>query len=115
MKTIYLDPQDWDLRLDSGGSIAAASDAYRMAQDAASAIRTFRGECFYDTTRGVPYFEQVLGQRPPVELVRQLLIDAAMTANGVASAKVFLTSLTPEITGQVQVFDTAGTVAAAGF
>lgn len=115
MKTLYLDGAAWDLRLDSAGNIAVATDAYRMAQDAASACRTFLGECYYDTTRGVPHFEQILGHRPPLELVRQLLVDAAKTQTGVADAKVYLTALAPTLSGQVQVFDAGGAVAAAGF
>jgi hypothetical protein len=115
MRTLYLDGGTWDLALDSNGSIAVATDAYRMAQDAASAIRTFLGECYYDTTRGVPHFEQILGHRPPLELVRQLLVTAALTQAGIASAKVFLTAITPTMTGEVQVSDAAGNTAAAGF
>jgi hypothetical protein len=114
VKTLYLDGA-WDLALDSAGNIAVATEPYQMAQDAASAIRTFLGEVYYDTARGVPYFQDVLGQRPPLELVRSLLTDAALTAAGVVAAKVFLTTMTPTITGQVQVTDAAGVTSAAGF
>ena len=40
-------------------NIAVADEPYALAQDAASAIRTFIGECYYDTTKGLPYFEKV--------------------------------------------------------
>lgn len=115
MKTLYLDPANWDLALDSSGNIATATDPYRMAQDAACACRTFLGEVYYDTARGVPYFDEVLGHRPPLELIRARHIAAAKTAEGVADARVFYTALTPVLTGQVQVFDASGAVAAAGF
>jgi hypothetical protein len=35
--------------LDAEGNIAVASEPYSLAQDAASAIKTFAGEVFWDT------------------------------------------------------------------
>ena len=56
MKTLLLDQTTWDLTLDANNNIALAAEPYAFAQDAASAIRLFQGELWYDTTRGVPYF-----------------------------------------------------------
>ncbi len=50
-----LDTVAWDLTVDTTGNIAVASNPYSMAQDAASAIRTFQGEVYYDTTLGIPF------------------------------------------------------------
>ena len=113
--TLYLDAATWDLALDATGSIAMADVPYAMAQDAASAIRTFIGECWYDTTVGVTYWADILGHSPPIELMRQKFIDAAMTVPGVVAAQVFLTSIGRAVTGQVQVTDTAGVISAATF
>lgn len=115
MDTIYLNPNTWDLTLDAAGNIAKASVPYALAQDAASAIRTFVGECYYDTTLGVPYWSDILGLTPPLELLRQQFIDAALTVPGVVSAQVYIVSIDRGITGQVQVFDAAGTLATAEF
>ena len=43
MNTLLLDTLRWDLCLDVHGNIAVASDPYSVAQDVASAIRTFSG------------------------------------------------------------------------
>ena len=112
--TLYLDA-NWDLTVDTAGNIAVATDPYQRAQDAASAIRTFSGEVYYDRGQGIPYFDQVLGRRPPLELLRSLLVDRAKTADGVVDAKVFITAIAPTVSGQVQVFDASGAIAAAGF
>lgn len=114
--TLYLDPQKWDLELDSAGNIAAAEAPYQLAQDAASAIRTFLGECYYDTTIGVPYWSQILGHWPPMELVKSQIAAAAMTVPGVIAAKVYIASLKDrKISGQVHITDSAGVVSAANF
>lgn len=114
--TLYLDPVAWDLALDASGNIAVASEPYSLAQDAACAIRTFQGECWYDITLGIPYFAQILGHLPTLQYVKSQMADAAETVPGVVSAKVFITGFTNrQITGQVQVSDESGTVTAASF
>lgn len=115
MDTVYLDPGTWDLVLDSSANIALAGNPYSLAQDAASAIRTFSGECWYDTTQGVPYWSQILGHNPPLELIKAKFADAALTVPEVVSAQVFLISANRTISGQVQITDSTGTVSAAGF
>lgn len=102
--------------LDANGNIAAASPPYSLAQDAASAIKTFLGECFWDTSVGVPYLTQVFGKNLPLTLLKQLLVDAAVTVPGVASAQVFFTSFTSRnVSGQVQVVSSTGQTSAAQF
>lgn len=109
MNTLYLAVPAWDLALDASGNIAIASEPYALAQDAASAIRTFLGEVWYDTTLGVPYLTQILGHSPPVELLKSLFVDAALTVPGIAQAQVFITSVSNRtVTGQVQCFDADG-------
>ncbi|WP_457154101.1 hypothetical protein, partial [Mesorhizobium sp. P5_C1] len=86
------------------------------AQDAASAIRLFVGELFFDTTQGVPYFDQILGKMPPISLLKAYLNQAALTVPGVVKAQTFILSFTDRIvTGQVQVTDAAGNITSAGF
>lgn len=116
MKTLYLDPLSWDLQLDSSGNIATAANPYQLAQDAASAIRTFLAECWYDNTLGVPYWEQILGHQPPIELVKAKIAKAAMTVPGVIAAKVYIASVKSRaVTGQVHITDSAGVVSASNF
>jgi len=116
MKTVLLDTIAWDMVLDVDGNIAVASEPYSLAQDAASAIRTFLGECWYNTTLGVPYFESFLGKAPNITLMKAKFVAAALTVPGVSSAKVFITSVAGRrVTGQVQVTADDGTQSAATF
>jgi len=107
--TFLLNPETWDLLLDSNASIAVASNPYAIAQDVATAIKTFKGECWYNTDKGIPYFEQLLGQFPPMSLIKKLFEDEALRVNGVVSARAIITSLTNrELTGVVEFIDTTG-------
>jgi hypothetical protein len=119
MDTLLLDTVTWDLLLDANGNIAVATDPYSLAQDAASAIRTFLGECFFDTTVGVDY-SRILGQSPPaLALIKQLFGAAALTVPDVENVKVYISGFDPNtriLTGQVQVTDAeTGQVSAATF
>lgn len=115
--TILLDIAAWDLVLDAQGNIAVASAPYSLAQDAASAIKTFLGECYWDTTLGVPYLSEVLGRTPQLALIKALFVRAAEAVPGVASARCYLTEITDRVvSGQVQVTGEAtGQVSAANF
>ncbi len=116
MKTLLLDQSAWDLILDAHANIAVASDPYALAQDAASAIKLFSGELWYDTTQGVPYFESILGHSPPVAYMKSKFIDAAMTVLGVTAAKVFVSGISGrQLTGQVQITNATGQVSVATF
>ena len=86
MNTLYLDPESWDLALDAEGNIALS--AMPHAQDVASAARLFAGEAWYDTDRGIPYFDETLGGRQPFALYRHRLIEAALSVPGVDAAEV---------------------------
>jgi hypothetical protein len=116
MDTLYLRPDTWDLELDISGNIALASAPYALAQDAASACRTFLGEVYYDTTQGIPYWQQILGHWPALTLVKSQLVAAAMTVPDVVSAQAFITGIIDrKLTGQIQVTDSAGNTSAAAF
>lgn len=116
MKTLLLSPLTWDLMTDASSNIAVADDPYSLAQDAASAIKLFLGELWFDTTQGVPYFEQLFGRPPNITLIKAKLATAAETVPGVVSAVVFVTSIVGRnVSGQVQVTDSSGTTTAANF
>lgn len=104
----------WDLCLDASGNIAMAAAPYALAQDAASAVRTFLGECWYDTALGLPYFTQILGQSPvPYGFIKAQCVAAALTVPGVVSAKMFITSIAErQLIGQLQITDSAGNIQA---
>lgn len=107
--TLLLDGSAWDLVIDSFGNIAMAAPPYALAQDVASAVRLFVNELWYDTTKGIPYFENVLGQLPPISLLTAYIEDAALTVPGVVTAKCVISSFNGrEIVGQVQFIDENG-------
>lgn len=116
--TLLLDPVTWDLLLDDDGNIAVATGGYAIAQDAASAIKTFLGECYWDTTIGVDYMTKIFGNFSlPFSLLKQILTDAALTASPeIASAQVLISALDNRgISGQVQIVSTSGATAAVNF
>lgn len=116
MKTLLLDTVKWDLLVDASRNIAVAADPYSISQDAASAIKLFQKELYYDTTKGVPYFEQILGKWPPLSVVKAALEGAALTVPGVVKAKVFISSFEERaIKGQVQTTDSAGNTSTVAF
>lgn len=116
MKTLLLDQTRWDLVLDAAGNIAVAAEPYALAQDAASAIRLFRGEAWYDTAQGVPHFEQVLGLYPSIPVMKKLFEQAALTVPGVVEAVCFISAIEGrQVRGQVQIKDAAGVITSAGF
>lgn len=116
MDTLQLSVPGWDLTLDSNGDIAVATGAYALAQDAASAIRTFLGEVYYDTTIGIPYNTQIFGRLPPMPLLKAQFVAAALTVPGIASAVCYLTAYSSRlVSGQVQIVSETGETAAANF
>jgi hypothetical protein len=115
--TILLDPATWDLLLDADGRIALAAEPYSLAQDAASAIRTFIGECWYDVTVGVDWFGQVLGKTPSLGMLKARIELAARSVPDVATATCYISAFTDRtISGQIQVTSSAtGQISAADF
>lgn len=89
--TLLLDQSAWDLVLDSNRNIALAGPPYSLAQDVASSVRTFLGECYYNTKLGVPYFDN-----SPASLLTQQISAQALTVPGVVTAQTVVTSFTSE-------------------
>jgi hypothetical protein len=114
--TLLLSPQTWDLLIDSSQNIAVAQEPYALAQDAASAIQLFEGEDYYDVTRGIPFFDEILGHWPPVRLMKAHFNRAAMTVPNVVAAVTYIESIVDRRPkGQVQVTGADGTRAVASF
>lgn len=100
--TFLLDQQSWDFVIDAAGNIAIASPPYSTAQDVCSAIRTFLGEVWFDSTVGVPYLQKILGHAPPLTYLQAQLVAAAETVPGVVNASCVIESVVGrKVTGQV--------------
>lgn len=117
MNTLLLDTKTWDLCVDSAGNIALATAPYALAQDAASACRLFLGELWFDVNQGVPYPQSILGQMPPLSLLRKSYERAALGVPDVQTVKVFVAAITRDrvVSGQVQVTGPGPQTAAASF
>lgn len=109
MDTLLLDITTWDLCADASGNIAVASDPYAVSQDVASGCRTFLNEVWYDTTLGVAYLQDILGQFPPLATVKADLAGQAELTPGCSGPVVFVTGLVGrKLTGQIQFTDDNG-------
>lgn len=114
--TLLLDQTAWDLVLDVNGNIALAGAPYSIAQDVASAVRTFLGECWYNNDLGLPYWQQILGEYPPLQFVSQQIEEAAFTVPNVVAAEVNFTSFANRVLeGQILITDTDGVTANVAF
>jgi len=92
-KSLFLDPNNWNLAVDIDGNIAVCDEPYRIAQDVSCAVRTFKPEVYFDMSYGIPYTAEILGKRPPLQLVKQRYEDLAKTVKGVADARCTLTGV----------------------
>jgi hypothetical protein len=115
--TLKLDPTTWDLTLDGSGNIAVQRESYAIAQDVGSAIQAIQGECWFDTTQGLPYFTSILGQSVNTPLFVAYYNQAAMTVPNVTRATTAFNGVSSarKLTGTVQVIDTYGETLNASF
>lgn len=106
-KTLTLDA-DWDLMLDSAGGLATSTGDYAVAQDVANACRLFTDDAFYNPERGIPHFLTDLGVKFSPAVARAELQAAALSVQGVSSAKAVnlsadVTGGTRTMTGDIQI------------
>lgn len=91
MTSLKLTPE-WDLQLDAMGNIATINGGLQTAQDVATSCRVWKGEVVYDTERGVPYKEEIFGQKPNLSLLQADYETEAKRIGGVASVEVVVDS-----------------------
>jgi hypothetical protein len=117
MKSLLLDPDAWDLSVDGNGNIALADEPLSLAQDVACAVRTFKGELWFDTVPGLPYFSTVLGKSPPpLALLKASVVAAAKSVKGVTAATCYISSFENRVVrGQIKVTDVVGKTFTVGF
>lgn len=115
--TLLLNPTTWDLVVDANRNIAVCGPPYSQAQSAANAIRLFQGEDYYNSARGIPYWQFVLGKWPPIQLMKAYFVAATLTVPDVVTAVCFLNAIGPDriVSGQVQITNDLGQTAVAGF
>ncbi|OUI87002.1 hypothetical protein [Acetobacter tropicalis] len=104
MQTMLLDCATWDLAVDAAGNIAVASAPYAVAQNVACAVRVFLGECWYNTSLGLPYLSNILGRTQSAALFRADVEQTALSVQGVTHATCVLTGISPQrrLSGVIQ-------------
>jgi hypothetical protein len=107
--SLLLDVDTWDLIIDADRNMALCAAPYAVAQDVASAVRTFTDEVIFDLNVGIPYFEEILGNTPPLQLVQGRITTEALTVPNVSQARTLINkSREGAISGEIQIIDTAG-------
>ena len=101
--TLYLQPDSWDITLDSSGRIARSTQAYAIAQNVANAVRLFTGEAFFAMDEGIPHFDIELGKtRPALSVLRARMREAALNVQGVLDAQITLDDVQErKLTGEI--------------
>ena len=74
---------DGDLYLNADNDLELIEGVDAIAQDISTRLQTFLGEWYLDERIGMPYFQQILGQKPRLGLVRSLYNDAIISTPGV--------------------------------
>lgn len=99
----------WDLTVDGNNNIGMATGPLALAQDVASNIQTFLGEVYYDTTLGIPYLSDVMGQPYAPSILQPMLQAAALAVPGVLQSKAIITNfVNRKASGVVNITDASG-------
>lgn len=109
-RTLLLDKSTWDLTVDDAGNLAIAEGSYAVAQDAASACLVFSGECYYNTTLGIPWKAEVLGKPPSTGYLADKIQQQVRLLPPVRDviAQIFFDDKTRVATGQILITDVNG-------
>ena len=101
--TLYLQPDSWDITLDSSGRIARSTQAYAIAQNVANAVRLFTSEAFFAMDEGIPHFDIELGKtRPALSVLRARMREVALNVEGVLDAQITLDDVQErKLTGEI--------------
>lgn len=107
--TLFLNPNTWDLAIDTNGNIAVATSTYQKAQDIASNVRVFYADKYYDQTAGVPYLQKILGKTGsyPLSLFRQKALEMASNVDNVDNVQIEFNTLKDRVlSGTITFTDT---------
>ncbi len=111
MNSLLLDLENWDLVIGLDGNIAVAASPYAVSQDVASSIGVYLGELWYDTTDGIDYLGQVLGERPSLQFLKSKIEAQALKVPTVVRAVCsFISFENRVLNGSVEITDSAGAV-----
>ena len=82
--------QEQDLLLSDKGDLVIkdfdlllTSDKQILTQAIWQELKTFKGDWFLDIDKGLPYYQDILGQRNSIDSVRAIFIEAIKSVSGV--------------------------------
>lgn len=95
MTDIALDPATGDLDL-TGGGLNLVRGAEEVAQELRIRFLFFKGEWFLNPEEGIPYHDEILGQKVSQQVVDSIFRKVITTCPGVQSLDSFESSLDQE-------------------
>jgi hypothetical protein len=85
-----------DLDTSTGAFVTLTGPEY-AAQKIRQRFKLILGEWFLDTTKGVPWFEEVLIKNPNLELIKSLFRDEILNVPGITGVVQIESMYTPSI------------------
>lgn len=86
MLTLAMD-ENGDIYVDKNGNFATVSELEALRQKILQRLRLFLGEWFLDTTRGVPYFQNILGENVNPSIATQILTNEIAKEDEITAVK----------------------------
>lgn len=86
---IAIDQTTNDIYFDDDGNLVMVTKALAVGQHARARLQTFFGEWFLDTSIGVPWLTQILGQRYDPALAEAVVKAAILGTDGVTGITSF--------------------------
>lgn len=88
--TMFLD-NSWDITLNGDGKIKMAKGAYAIAQNGSNAIRLFKGDAYFNKSKGIPHFDIELGHGlAAIPILEGRIRQALLEVDGISDALAVL-------------------------
>jgi hypothetical protein len=88
MSDLQLNSSTWDLEIQNGDFVLI-EDKEALQQFLKQRLQTFLGEWFLDSSKGVPYFEEILVKRPQFEAVDSIFKTQILQTPGIINLESF--------------------------
>ena len=95
--TLALDAENWDLQVGANGSLKTLKKDEAILQNVCNECRCFTDDLYFNRDRGIPWFDDQIGQKLKPAITQSDLRQAAQSVDGVESVNdVTLTFLSEE-------------------
>ena len=103
MTDLKLDQLTHDLVIENG-DLVLVTEAEALVQNIKVRLYTFYGEWAFDTTQGVPYFEDILVKNPNISNIQAILKNVILETKGVTKLSSFIFEYEPRTRSASLVF-----------